>query len=81
MKNQIIKKLINIWDPLGIYGLAPEDEYDDITAKLIDLIDAKASKNEIKEYLMLQYYSEKAKNEIKVNELYDVISLLKLIDD
>lgn len=77
MKISIIKKLINIWDPLGVYGLAPEDEYDDITAKVLEFLEANTSKETLRDYLLAQYYSEKAKNEARVNELIDVFFLLK----
>jgi hypothetical protein len=76
MKKDVIKKLINIWDPLGIYGLAPEDEYDDIVARVIIFLETNASKEVTKDYLLAQYYNERAKSEARVNELIDVLYLL-----
>ena len=76
MERSVIKKLINIWDPLGVYGLAPDDEYNEIIARVAVFLDAKADKKTIKDYLMAQYYSERAKCEARVDELIDVLYLL-----
>ena len=76
MEKHIIKKIINIWDPLGVFGLAPRDEYDDITEKIICFLEASADRKAIKKYLMGQYYSEKVKNETIVDELIDILYML-----
>ncbi|MDR1159482.1 MAG: hypothetical protein LBK69_02545 [Syntrophomonadaceae bacterium] len=77
MEKNVIKKIINIWDPLGVYGLAPEDEYDDIVAKVAVFFETKTDRETIKNYLLAQYYNERVKSEARVNELIDILLSLK----
>lgn len=75
MVESLIKKLINIWDPLGIYGFAPKDEYDDIVRCIIDLFYSNANEKDIKKYLLSQCYNEKTASKSKINDLYELICL------
>jgi len=43
--------LIDDWDPIGIQGAGPEDEYDSYIAGLYRLLIRKPSENEIIEHL------------------------------
>lgn len=76
MTKHLIKKIVNIWDPLGVYGLAPADEYDDIVNELFNMLNTNVDENKIKKYLISQYYNEKVENNAKVNELYELIRFL-----
>jgi len=78
MDKEIVKRIINIWDPLGVFGLAPKDEYDYIVMDIVAFFDAKTiDEGKIKKYLLNQYYSEAARNEEIVNELFNVFYALR----
>lgn len=72
-----VKKLINIWDPLGVYGLAPQNEYDDIVNIVANFLESNADEKTIKKYLLNQYYNDKTKSEAKVDELIDLLIFFK----
>lgn len=74
MKRKIINEIINLWDPFGTKGLAPKDEYKDISDEIINLFNEKKhDENYIKKYLLNLCASIEYKNESSINELYNIL--------
>lgn len=76
MKKEMIKKIISLLDPIGVYGLGPLDEYDDIAEKTYQIIrDGKT--DYLKEYLINQYSS---RENADLNKVDLAVDLLVFID-
>lgn len=74
MKKENVVSILNIWDPFGVIGLSPMDEYFDISDRVIELIESGENDENIKAYLISLYASKEDINLAKVNE---VVKLLR----
>jgi hypothetical protein len=48
---QISRILWEDWDPIGVHGIAPDDEYDSYALELTAMLNAGASELEVSKYL------------------------------
>ena len=69
-----ILQVINVWDPLGVFGLAPLDEYKSISEKVCEMLgESPIQEQKIKKFLISQYGDEMSKNKEKVDEVYSLL--------
>jgi len=74
MELYLINKIINLWDPYGVIGLAPMDEYKDISLRIFDIIKEKNKEIKINLYNYLKLVDVlKTTNDTKMIELIDLL--------
>ena len=70
----LINKILNLWDPYGVIGLGPIDEYKAISLKVIDILKDKNNYIRKKLYNYLKMVDVlNTTNDTKLNEMEDLI--------
>lgn len=76
MKKHWVEKVISLLDPIGVYGIAPLDEYSDTAKRALDILD-KGDAGMLKQFLLDQYSTQAEASLAKVNLAVDLIVFIK----
>lgn len=77
MKKETISNIVNIWDPLGVLGLAPNDEYDDIVNFIYEHYkQEKINQDELYNFLLNQTINKNEIDKIKINALINLLNII-----